>query len=384
MRPKPNLAMRRSIRYQSVLSLVAVALALVPIQVIAQGTVQTHTVRRGDTLWDIAGQYLGDPFRWPEIYRRNTETVQDPHWIYPDQVLIISGDVAPTPGTPADTLPPLAAGDPEPVVEGPQEPVWTQRPMTIFNPQRFRVVRSTRESLNLRSRESAVRPGDYLRSPYMVGADGIRGTGSVGATTSADGVGITLTKRPIQLYDRVYVNVPADAAGEIGERYLTFRYGPTVSGQGRVVIPTGVVKVITVADAGRAEVEVIAKYEDVYSGHHAIPLDTLNLRSGVFPTRVEFGPRTKISWIDGDPVLPGLGQYVIFAAGEAEGLAPGDQITLQRDLGNDERGVPLPPEDIAVVQVTRVTEWGASGVILAANDGGIRNGMAARVTAKMP
>jgi len=35
----------------------------------------THIVKRGDTLWDLAARYLGNPFRWPELYRRNTSLI---------------------------------------------------------------------------------------------------------------------------------------------------------------------------------------------------------------------------------------------------------------------------------------------------------------------
>ncbi len=387
-------SMRRILRSRLIVAVALTGVALAPVSLAAQQAQQvTHTVRKGDTLWDLAQQYLGDPFRWPEIYRLNTATVQNPHLIYPDQVLIISGEAAPTPGTPpdtamaADTLAARMAGDTlaaAPDTMAVDEPVYVQQPMTIFNPARFRVVRGERQSLVLRSRAAAVRQGDYLRSPFLTAASGIAGAGRVDKAVSSDAVDATLSTRPVQPFDRLWVQLPEGASGRRDERFVIFRDGPLLEREGRVIVPTGVVKLITDGEGGRAQALLLTKYEDVYPGQRLMPLDTLALEPGVFPSRVEFGLATKVVWIYQDPVLPTVGQHVIFAAGSGDGLVPGDQVTVQRAMGVDANGVPLPAEDIAVAQVTRVTEQGTSAVVIALVDGGLKTGLDARVTAKMP
>ena len=54
----------------------------------------THTVRSGDTLWDITQRYYGNPYDWPRIWSFNPE-ITNPHWIYPlDQVRLMPEGVS--------------------------------------------------------------------------------------------------------------------------------------------------------------------------------------------------------------------------------------------------------------------------------------------------
>jgi hypothetical protein len=85
---------------------------------------QVHVIAPGDTLWAIAGKYLGNSYLWPQIWEKNTY-ILDAHWIYPGDPLVLGPQVAPVEqlaeqdlgGTPAggEGTPPPTGADGQPL-----------------------------------------------------------------------------------------------------------------------------------------------------------------------------------------------------------------------------------------------------------------------------
>ena len=110
----------------------------------------TYTVERGDTLWDIADEQLGDPMAWPEIWERNAgddmgdgRTFDDPNLIQPGWELELT-DGQPAAAEPAETTVEIAPAAPvETAVTDPTGPLPLTPTTTTSTPPPSTTARPT-------------------------------------------------------------------------------------------------------------------------------------------------------------------------------------------------------------------------------------------------
>jgi hypothetical protein len=224
----------------------------------AQEGRRVHVVRRGDTLWDLASFYLSDPFLWPEIYRLNTVVVEDPHWIYPTEELVLPGpgEMRP-PEEPGEVRVPgeeVAAQVPEVEAEAP--PPELQEAKSIFAAREV-----TRQTLIYEPAPPldpiAVTEWDFYRSTMLIHLRELGPRGEVLENTVPLNIPVRQSHTPVR-YDRIYISHPDGEPPEPGDRFLLTRMERQVKPYGFIVRPTGIATVVAVheevstADSPRA------------------------------------------------------------------------------------------------------------------------------------
>ena len=333
---------------------------------------RTHVVREGDTLWDIARQYLGDPFLWPEIYRLNTAVVEDPHWIYPGETLRL-------PGSGSGSL--VAVSD---AGSGSGDGQGGSGGSTIFAQRRIRgSVAAQRLGVLGRDAMPVVRRGEYFAAPFVVREQGPTDTGEILRGAEESAIARVGRQDRFQLEDRIFVEAPKGRVATTGDRYLSFRRGPMIPGIGRVIVPTGVVAVDRPMAGEATLAHLDESFDPVLVHQELIPLDSFPLTSTARPGPVERGITASVVYIPNDPVLPSLLHYVVLDVTSANGVTIGDQFTLYSDRAEAE-GKALAPRVVATLRVVRVTDRATTTMVIDQEQPRIREGMVARLTAKMP
>lgn len=357
---------------------VLVGFLLCPAVVSAQEPVApatSHTVKTGDTLWDIARRYLSDPFLWPEIYRLNTAIVEDPHWIFPGEVLAL-----PDPASLGAPIIPVAVDEVAPgSMEGPT--VFTTTQPTRIRGGVSRGVSTGRTTL--RQAAPPIREWEYYAAPWVDREGGPRGSGKIIENADIPGIGGDVERDRVQFQDRIYITPPAAAMPQRGDRYITYALGPVLPNLGQVVLPTGIVEVERGGDGEATTVRIVRQFDEIRIDQFIMAMDTLRMPVGGELTPIELGVTARIQWLRNDPILASIQQYVVLNATARDGIRLGDRFTFVR--GRVKTGdVTLPEEEIAVGQVIRVTDRAVTAIVLSQTHPAIREGTLARLTGRMP
>jgi hypothetical protein len=317
---------------------------------------RVHQVQRGETLWDIARVYLSDPFLWPEIFRLNTDVVEDPALIYPSERLVLPGQAA----------------QGEPVQEG----------RTVF--WRGDRERGPRDRLNVVAAGTAnfpvVRTGDFYRAAFVAPESEVTRVGRLAELISPTVV--PLGRQPaVQVYDKVYVAVVPGAQLAIGDRIQFIREGREMRPQGRVFVSTGL-GTVSAVDEGVATVVVVRMFDQVQVSDLVVPVDRFPVPAGVRPAR-STGLQARVLGFETPNALQAVEQIVFLDVGRSAGVREGDEFEAylprqQRDWGT------RPEIPVATMQVVKVTQGTASARIVRIQQPAIAVGAPVRRVAAMP
>ncbi|HUR92498.1 MAG TPA: LysM peptidoglycan-binding domain-containing protein [Gemmatimonadaceae bacterium] len=334
----------------------------------------THTVKAGDTLWGIAARYLNDPFKWPEIFRRNPDVVENPHWIYPGEVIRIATSAV-RPDALAD-----AAREGNVVTAIRTVPVASST--TVFGPGGGRA--RSRFEIEPRGRIAGVRAGEIDVAPFVVGADGPVLAGEIVGSAERPGIAMNVRDRRFQLNDVVYITPPPGAgATVVGSRFTSLSLGPIVMDSARLAIPTAILRVVEAQPGRPIAARIVRQFGTVLIGQPLLvytaetatgardPLPSLDVLEG------------RIVWVHNDPVLPSLQHYVFLDV--APGAARvGDRFLLIDQTRRGAADTTRPPEPAALAQVVRVTPYAATAIVVDQELPTISIGMRARLSARVP
>jgi hypothetical protein len=348
------------------------AAAQQPATAVPQEQQKEHVVRRGDTLWDLARAYLQNPFLWRVIYEANRDVVEDPHWIYPLERLVIPPHMrqqlaAQPQGQPLATAEPI--GIPHrpdddlaylPVME-PVEPEEEQQPTVLRT---------------VETRRPVVTAHEYLSAPWVSATPTAQTTGRIAEKTDPAARGGRMVPT---LMPQERVNVVMTAASPApGDSLLVVRVGSRLGQLGSIVQPTALLRVEAVAGSvvtGR----VLTQYSDARVGDLVMPLPAVpELPFGVAAATTESVAGQLLRFMERGN-LHGMTDLAFLSVGRAQGIGIGDELSVYVPAGDVS-----PAVQVAVVRVVRADDGTSTVRVVNASSTALREGLPVSLLRKMP
>lgn len=296
---------------------------------------ERYTVQKGDTLWGIAGKFLKDPWRWPDIWRMNRDAIRNPHLIYPGDVVVLDKS------------------------DG-QWRLTLDRPATRLSPA-VRVLPLESDAI------PSIPPGDiepYLTRPLITGPDGLVGAAEV--------VGGPDTRVVRGNGDVVYIAGMDSRAGDLwhiyrqGRQYMGGADGSEILGVEQRFLGTARVERFAPVSTAR----IAAAREEIQVGDRLVPAPRETLINYVphAPVRPVSG---RIIALNNDAAEAGRGWIVTVDKGAADGLDVGSVLAIYRVVPPIEGARPdlvVPDERSGLLFVFRVFDRLAYGIVVNATN----------------
>ncbi len=416
-------------RSKTLVLFVCVTAAAVPAAAVAQATPpETHTVNKGDTLWDLARQYFNDPLLWPQIYRLNTLVVEDPHWIYPGEVLRLTGtettaavpveetpvpgvaaeagpapEVAPAPEAAAPEAAPVesasvpveAEAAPEPEAAEAAEPAESVEVMA--EPSEPEVESTDTVALFPRAESPGAREAlkgyttqpvrplrrtEFFSSGFLSENQELPFGLLIGQVTPSQ-IASASTRTTVPLFASVAIVPPAGAKYQVGDTLLLVRVDRVIEPYGKVIVPTGMVRVVDVSGAQNIA-EVIHEFSLVRNGMLLLPAERFVDAGAVRAVPISDGVQGAVIAHRDPQVLTSPQDVLFIDKGRKDGVAPGDVFEVRRSPGVREDGGVTVPEQMATIQVVHAREHTATARVVSVASPNIPAGTKVRLIAKLP
>jgi hypothetical protein len=360
---------------------------------------QTHTVRKGDTLWDLAHLYLKDPFLWPGIYRQNTDVVEDPHWIYPGEVLRIApvDNVAavPTMDTPVpapvatndSTTPDTVASAPDStdaLARGPQQPSLAEQPEDqplLFSSQKPRTAAEILKTYT----DQPYRPlrrSEFYSSGFLTENQRLPYGRVLGPVTPQQIKAVNNRANALP-FTAITIEAPKGATYEVGDSLLLVQEGHEIEPFGDVVIPTGLARVLEAVDQHYIAT-IVATYGPIRNGQRVLPAESFTPGVGRRAVPISDGVRGAMIGGMGRQDLKEPQMVVFINKGREDGVTPGDLFEIRRSPQRLSDGTIRVNELMATLQIVHVRDHTATGMLINVISPDIPPGTGVLQVAKLP
>ena len=375
------------------LVLVTAILAVAPFAG-AQESERTHQVRTGDTLWELAARYLADPFRWPELFDLNAEVVEDPHWIYPGESLILPGyqeaGAEPT-DRPAERQAASVAGETR-TPRGAQGSSGDAsrsfgEPGQFPESSVFRADPSAPSygELSIESKEprAVVSQSDFYGAAVLADRNAFASAGVTARVVAEPHPSVDIKlARAARLNDEVVLHLTGAEAG-VGDYLKAVQWGRSMGDAGHVLYTVGAVRVTrTYPSRDSVRAEVIQVFGDYRVGDLMLMAEEYPIVPGMESEVEEGGPVGTVLGFTEDQTLVATTETIFLDVGAADGVHVGDVFAIFPSTATAE--VALFADRLTVVRVVHTSEETATARVTELRDAGMSPGAPVRRVERMP